>query len=376
MRIVIIGEFSSFSKNLSGGFRQIGHECFVFSHGDGFKKIAQEKSKSYEVAMPKPGHSLWGRINSILCQLRETMRLQAFVKKMAKIQKFDAALIINPNFIRTKTHFWQPHFTKNMIQSIVSNPQNIYMSACGSDVPYFDYWKNYSWKNRHIVEVGMSHYYTETTKRHFTYCMSFINKVIPVMYMYAEAWRKSDYTKDCKTLPTIPLPVITANFQIKNELKTKIVVFHGIIRPEVKGTPIIVEAMNRLQEKYPNEVECVAKGGIPLNEYLVLLNRTNILIDQVHSDSVGMNGLYALAMGKVVLSGNTPENQKEFNEYDCPIVNIMPDANHIFEELQKLVVNRDKIIELSKKSREYVERVHDAKVIAQKYIEVFERCNQ
>ena len=376
MRIVIIGEFSSFAKNLSVGFRQIGHECFVFSSGDGFKKIDQEKSSSYEVVMPKPGRGVWGYFKSMLHQWRESIKLQSFVKGIAESQKFDAALIINPTFIRMKNHFWQPHFTKDMLQSILSNPHNIYLSACGGDVPYFDFWKDHSWKNRHIVEVGMSQYYTEATKCHFSFCMTFINKVIPVMYMYAEAWRESDYTKDCKTLPTIPLPVITSNYQIKNELKTKIVVFHGIIRPEEKGTPIIVEAMNRLQEKYPDEVECVAKGGMPLNEYLTLLNKTNILIDQAHSDSVGMNGLYALAMGKVVLSGNMPENQKEFNEYDCPIVNIMPDSNQIFEELEKLVIDRDKILELSKKSREYVERVHDANVIARKYIEIFERCNQ
>lgn len=376
MRIVIIGEFSSFAKNLSAGFRQIGHDCFVFSSGDGFKKIDQERSFSYEVVMPKAGQGIVGRFKSMLFQWKESIRLQCYVKGIAKDQKYDAALIINPTFIRMENHFWQPHFTKEMIQSIVTSPSSVFLSACGGDVPYFDYWKEHPWKNRHIVEVGMSQYYNETTKRHFNYCMSFINKVIPVMYMYAEAWRKSGYAKGCKILPTIPLPVIASNYKVKNELKSKIVVFHGIIRPEEKGTPIIVDAMNKLQKKYPDEVECIAKGGMPLDEYLTLLNRTNILIDQAHSDSVGMNGLYALAMGKVVLSGNTPENQREFNELDCPIVNIAPDSNQIFEELEKLVLDRNRIMELSKKSREYVERVHDATVIAKKYLEVFEMCSQ
>ena len=126
------------------------------------------------------------------------------------------------------------------------------------------------------------------------------------------------------------------------------------------------------QKNFPDKVECVAKGGMSLNEYLPLLNRTNILIDQAYADSVGMNGLYALAMGKVVLGGNAPENQKEFNEYDCPIVNIEPDVEDIYCKLEDLILNSDKIGVLSKKSREYVERVHDAKVIAKKYISVFE----
>ena len=255
---------------------------------------------------------------------------------------------------------------------MVRDSDNIFMSACGNDIPFYDYWKDHPWKNKRFVDCGIKRNYTDNLKAHFKYCMSFVNKSIPVMYMYAEAWRNSNYTKNCKIFPTIPLPVITTEFFVKNDLKEKIVIFHGIIRPDEKGTSIIVEAMNRLQKKYPNEVECIAKGGMPLEEYLPLLNRTNILIDQACSDSVGMNGLYALAMGKVVLGGNTPENQREFGEYDCPVINIMPDSDHIFLELEKLVLNRDIIIDLSKKSREYVEKVHDAKTIAQKYIALFQ----
>ena len=49
MKIIIIGEYSSFSKNLSEGFRTLGHECFVFSWGDGFKKIEQDGEYSYTI---------------------------------------------------------------------------------------------------------------------------------------------------------------------------------------------------------------------------------------------------------------------------------------------------------------------------------------
>ena len=43
----------------------------------------------------------------------------------------------------------------------------------------------------------------------------------------------------------------------------------------------------------------------------------------------------------------------------------------IFNELEKLVLRPAIIAELSKQSREYVEKVHDYKLIAKKYISCF-----
>lgn len=374
MKIIIIGEFSSFAKNLSEGFRLLGHDCFVFSWGDGFKSINQDLNNSYQVHLRRgSGSGILNHIYNALVSLKSQLKLRLFVHKMSKREKWDVALVINPGFIKQKGRFWSATFTKQMIGSLLEDSSHIFLSACGGDVPFYDYWKDHTWKNKRMVEAGINQYYSENQKKHFVYCMSFINKTIPVMYMYAEAWRHSQYSKGCKILPTIPLPVTTTKYNVYNHIKNKIVVFHGIIRPEEKGTSLIVEAMKRLQNKYPDKVECVAKGGMSLSEYLPLLNRTNILIDQAYSDSVGMNGLYALAMGKVVLSGNTLENQKEFVEYDCPIINIEPDIQDIYNKLEDLVLKKEKIADLSIKSREYVERVHDSKVVAKKYVNLFTR---
>jgi hypothetical protein len=294
---------------------------------------------------------------------------------MEKKEQWDAVLIINPGFIKKRYHIWQPLFTKKMILSIVKNPNNIYFSACGSDVPFFDYWNERNWKNKDIIDNGKDIFLSKSAINHFLYCSTFVNKVIPVMYQYAEAWRKSKYAFSYNVLETIPLPVNCSAFKINNTLDSKIVIFHGIIRPVDKGTKYIKDAMDRLQKEFPDVVECRAEGGLPLNEYLLLLNRTNVLIDQALADSVGMNGLYGLAMGKVVLGGNEPENQKEFNRNNSPVINITPNSEQIYQELKRIVLSPIIIADISNKSREYVEEVHDSIIIAQKYIEVFEKNN-
>ncbi len=371
MRVLIIGEFSSFSKNLSAGFRALGHECFVFSWGDGYKNIKQD-GESYTVI--DPSSNLGGVVGKFLyyCKTYPSyLKLRKFVRQMSKGPLWDVALVISPGFIRRKYFFFHNRFTRRMIKSLVKNPANIFLSSCGGDLPYYDYWCSKDWKNKKLVINKRKHYLSKSGIAHFRFYSSFINKVIPVAYEYAEAWRKSKFTKSYTICPTIPLPVDTKKQQFKNDVGDKLLVFHGIVRPIDKGTEYIVPAMERLQKKYPNNVECVAKGGMPLDDYLVVLSRANILIDQTYASSTGMNALYALSMGKVLLGGNEPENSIEYHYPNIPVINIGPDSDMIFAELEKLVQKPDTIGKLSKDGRKYVELVHDIKIVAKQYIDTF-----
>lgn len=377
MRVLIIGEFSSFAKNLSKGLCGIGHECFVFSWGDGFKKIGQDEQTSYQIDLRnyQVGDGL---IKAFTCRFHnylEFLRLRKFVAKKSEEEKWDSILIVNPAFIQAPHRFWQCRFTRDMIESLAKNRENIYLSACGGDLPYFEYWSQHKWKNVDVINHHKASFLSKSSFRHFKSYTKYIKKVIPVMYCYAEAWRKSEVAKGVSVLKTIHLPVDCSAYAPNNVIADKVVVFHGIIRPINKGTKYIKAAMERLQKDYPEIVECRADGGMPLNEYLEVLDRTNILIDQALSDYTGMNGLYGLAMGKVVFAGNEPETREEFGEKDIPIININPDADQIYDELVKIITDKDKILALSKASREYVERVHDAKVVAQQYVELFEKYN-
>lgn len=376
MRIVIIGEFSSFAKNLSEGFRALGHECFVFSWGDGFKDIVQENGSSYNVHLRTPvGNSKFEHIANGLYSLKSAIKLNKDVKSMTSKKKWDTALIINQSFIKQKGKFWNAQLTIDMIKKLLVNPENIYLSACGRDIPYCDYWGSIDNKNSSLVKILSSGFLNERMISHHRKCMKYIKKVIPVMYDYAEAWRKSKYGEGCTICETIPLPVSCNKFEVHNIISDKLFVFHGITRPKHKGSYIIKEAMNKIESKYSERVVCEAEGGMRLDDYLKLIDKANILIDQTYSYGYGMNALYGLAQGKVVLSGNEVENQKEYGTR-CPIINIKPDINQIYEQLERLVSNPNMIEALSLKSREYVENVHDSKVIAQKYIDTFKKYNQ
>lgn len=369
MRVLIIGDFSSVAKNLCDGINSIGHESFVISWGDGFKRIDYSEKEAFIV--PQRNYLFNGykiKTLSLLNRINCSFKLHKVVKKLSS-KKWDVVLIVSPVFIRLPFQIWMPFFTQKMILGLAKSSSGIFLMCCGNDPISHTYWANHpEGKMYPMLKCFKNLSFMERKK--LKYYSSFINKIIPVTYGYAVPYKKSELAKGFVVLPTIPMPINTSKFVSSNTIGKKIVIFHGINRPEQKGSPYIIEAMNKLQDKYPEKVQCIAKGNMPLSEYLELLMNSNIVVDQCYADSSGMNALYAMAMGKVVLGGNEPENVIEFN-YKVPAINIGADSDMIFNELEKLVLRPAIIAELSKQSREYVEKVHDYKLIAKKYISCF-----
>jgi len=365
MNIVIIGEFSGLSKNLSDGFYQNGHECFIFSYGDGYKKI----SLGHKGHIIKSYNSKFGKL---LFGTLEKYKLRKYVRKLSKTQLFDVVIVLNPSFLKRKFFFWDTRFTEKMIMRLVKDPAQIYMLACGNDIVFYDYWihkKTRSYDMIKLCEKQFTHPIQKLLHKEYS---KFIHKIIPTTFDYAQAWRCSCYAKGFRVFPMIPMPVNLDNFKVANSIEEKIVVFHGLNRPLFKGTSYIAEAMNRLEKEYPDKVVCIIKGNLPYVEYVKILEKTNIVIDQVYGFSPGMNALFSMAMGKVVLGGNGDGFKKEMRTPDIPIIDICPDSNFIFNELEKLILNPSLILELSLKSRLYIEQYHDSRKVAKSYLDIFE----
>ncbi len=136
MKIVIVGEFSSFAKNLSKGFKALGHSCVVFSWGDGFKKVEADETtyKTNETNFNVLGRQIRG--THFLKAPFLNLKLHHFVKELSK-DKADVILVTNIVFLRQSNNFFNSvfyvKFSYEMLCSIVKDKSNIYMSSCGND---------------------------------------------------------------------------------------------------------------------------------------------------------------------------------------------------------------------------------------------------
>ena len=104
-----------------------------------------------------------------------------------------------------------------------------------------------------------------------------------------------------------------------------------------------------------------------------IIDNAHILLDQVYAYDQGFNALEAMAKGKVVFTGA----EKEWLDYhglveDTVAINALPDVAAIVEKLSWLIENPDKIVEISKNARTFIEQRHDYVKAAQDYLDKWE----
>jgi glycosyltransferase involved in cell wall biosynthesis len=156
-----------------------------------------------------------------------------------------------------------------------------------------------------------------------------------------------------------------------------LIIFHGLQshRKGFKGSYIIEAAFDRLNKKYPAQLKCICAGDMSYAKYKSLLANAHIIVDQTNFISYGMNALLSMSMGKVVCSGSQDKTYYDrwlpltgITEYP-PIVPLKPDVDFIVEQIEALLLGREKLIEISKNGRAFVEKYHDAKNVALMFME-------
>ena len=87
-----------------------------------------------------------------------------------------------------------------------------------------------------------------------------------------------------------------------------------------------------------------------------------------------MNALQAMSQGLVVVSGGEEENYEILGEEELrPIINVQPDEEDIYRQLEWLVLHPERIAQLKRDSVEYVRRHHDSLKVAERYLKVWNK---
>lgn len=353
MKILLLGEFSALHKNLKEGLLELGHEAVVAAFGDGYKKVP------VDISFDSKFNGVLGKIDS---------RLQPLLK-LRLLKGYDVIQLVNP-FI-----FHIPYFPRDyMLNKVINSNEKFFLSAAGTDSYFWQY-------GRRALKYGpfddflkydlkqTSHYMDSDESFAFNKkLVNLSNGVIPIVYEY-EICYESEREKRLNTIP-IPMNIEKIDYQ-ENITRNKITIFHGLSRYGFKGTRHVEEAFAILARKYPNDLELIIEGNMPLDKYLNVLRRTNVVIDQMYSHSLGLNGIYAMAMGKVVMGGAEPESLNSLGVTSSPVINLSPNAESIVDSVEKLLANKKSIESIGFESRQFVEKVHAHTKVAQMYIDTW-----
>ncbi|WFE68802.1 hypothetical protein P8S54_00450 [Thiomicrospira sp. R3] len=354
MKILLLGEFSGLHMNLKEGLVELGHEAVIAAHGDGFKKVP------CDISLDSNFSGLLRKIDSRLKPLY----------KLNQLTNYDVVQLVNPFIFGAK--FFPRRFFLN---KIIQGNEKFFLSGAGDDAYFWRFGREklkYGPFDDFLKYDHKSDVFKLDTKEALefnSWLLEKSNGLIPIMYEYEKS-----YEGQPKRLNTIPIPINTSKVVYQeNRVGKKLGVFHGLNRYGFKGTRHVEEAFKYLRNKYPNDLELVIDGKMPLDKYLQLMQRTNVVIDQMNSHSLGVNGVYALAMGKVVLGGAEPESLISLGVESSPVINLEPNAQSIIQQVENLLAKKNEIQQIGYESRQFAEGVHGHTKVAQQYINTWSK---
>lgn len=339
--VLIYGEFSGYGKSLVKGFRQLGYSADVLNFtGDGFKKIKGDLSLS-------GGNKI--------------KKLISLIKLIPRIIRYENILVMNPAF-----------FNINLLGPLILillklKRANIILLCCGDDVEFIRSGRKGIIKNWPYADINLPYkgYYSKISDiiiHHLT--ALFAKKIIPVMYDYAYPWRLSKY-KD-KVTETIPLACDGSIIEhiVKKDKGAPITIMHGINREDFKGTEIIKQALEIIKKKYADNVKILYPEKLPFNAYMEMIKNIDISIDQTKGNSYGMNAIYSMLAGHIVLAPANSEFKNDLDINDCPIISINNTPEEIVRKIEWILNNTADMERLKEKTIQFAKETHDPVKIA------------
>jgi hypothetical protein len=353
MKILLIGEFSGLQNELKNALIQLGHHVTLAAASDFYKKYPADLNLGY-------GNNIY------TYKMRQIIYPFIYLKRMTN---YDVVHLISPYII--------PRFIELnilLLDFLKQNNRVITLSGAGDDpffVTYSQKTMRYSpipWDEKIDRKGRLHHMRGDQNISAMRRFVDNIDRVIPIMYEYYSTFCAAGYQK--KTEKPIPIPINAKKHAVSIDFRDqKIMFFHGLNRPGFKGTFMISKAFDLLTKKYPNDVKCVIRGRMPFDEYLEVLSKTNISVDQVFSYSLAMNALYSMAQGKVVCGGNEAESSILYDGVLPPVFNLEPDIEKILDSFENILDKRSDLESIAHSSRNFVEHYHNSLKIAQRYID-------
>ncbi|MFN7045013.1 MAG: glycosyltransferase [Flavobacterium sp.] len=379
MKILLLGEYSRLHNSLKEGLIALGHEVTIVGCGDKFKKFPVDYSIYARICNDnKIANFLFKGIRKVSgLDFEKIEKAIRFCLLLPKLNNYQHVQLINSDALET-----YPFLSRFLYKKLFQQIKNRSLLICGDETPVVDYWfqneLKYSVLTPYFEDNSLENqfqfplkYRKENYRKTFNWLKENCQKLITSDLDYEIPMQKMGFSTTF-----IPNPINTDKIVFQPlENTNKIIIFLGINRLSYikKGIIYFEKALEIIREKYADKVEIVVTENLPYSEYISIYNKAHIVLDQVFAYDQGYNALEAMAKGKVVFTGAETEflNQYQLQE-DEVCINALPNENEIAAKLSFLIEHPEKIMEISKNARNFIEKEHDYKTIAAKYLAYWE----
>lgn len=364
MKILLLGDYSNVHCTLAEGLKALGHECVVASDGDHWKNYPRDIDLKREFGFKNNASFLY-----------------RLAKALPKMRGYDVVQLINPVFVELRAERIPP-----LYNYIHRNNRKVVMGAFGMDY----YWAQVNTEIRPLrysdFNLGDQIRYDEaatifrddmvgTPKENL--CRMVAEDCDAIVSGLYEYWATYDAVPSLRNKQTfIPFPI-----RLKEKVEPLPLAENGCLRLFIgispnrsayKGTDILLAAAKAVQEAHPGKVELKIAEGVPFAQYQHMMDTSDAILDQIYSYTPSMNSLLAMSKGIIDIGGGEPENYEILGERKLrPIVNVEPNYDSCFHEIEELVLHPERIMDLKYQSIEYVRKHHDYIKVARQYEEFY-----
>lgn len=359
MKILLVGEFSKLHNNLQHGLQKLGADVTTANFGDFFKKFHSDM-KLYKIPKNKKYDFLRKEYSKYIYH---------------KFIQYDVV-----QFISERQMCVDYGFEKHLPVALVKDAKlsvlllagcNYQFSAADRVLPLTPCAECIKYDKR--TKYGCEHRYSQETRRLAYAMQKNVDVIVPTAYEFCICNQDSEFKE--KIVDPIGYP-IAINKEKKYHFNKKLLVYHPLNRKGAKGTVMIEKAFRILQERYGNEAEFIIKGNMPFDEYARFMEKVDILVDEKNGITFGMASLMAMEAGKIVITNNYRETI-ECEEYqyikEAPAFELGTTVGQIADNIGDVIKNRGRFAQLAKQGHDFVAEHHDDKMIAEKFLDLYER---
>ena len=366
MKILLFGNPSMYHAYLAKGLREMGHEVTVIGHG-----FAWRQFPGIDITLERNQN-----INSKLAFIKY---LWQTLKVLRHCKGYDIVQLHHPMFLELRGSHMKPFYSY-----LRKHNRCLVMCALGYDYHVLDQIYNHNilrYSEQRIGDKIMHDPYIEQMRELYLnssyapysrYVAKDADAIVACLYEYWACYNNVYPDK----LHYIPLQmVIPDTSSTEYEVGDKVKIFIGIQRERaaIKGTDIMLKAADDIVRNYPDLVELRKVENVPYNEYIKIMEGSDVILDQLYSYTPSMNSLLAMSKGIVVVGGGEPECYDILAEKHLrPIINVEPTYESVYNALKELILHKERIPELKRQSVEFVKKHHNYRKVAKDFFKLYD----
>lgn len=353
----MLGDYSNLHAYLAKELRKQGHDVTLVSNKGGYMKTEADIE-----LRRKPG--IWGTVDY-------AYRILTLLPRWSG---FDVVQLINPSIL-----FLKPAKLRIVYDILKRNNKSVFLSLCGddhffvkdcteSDIFRFSEYGIGKEKTKYAESTAFKNslFFNPENAEYTSHVYDTLDGAMSVLPEYDISARRH-MNPDKISFTKLPIDLESLDFSELNfDQPVKILVGMKGGKETQKGTDKLLEICKVIQQEIPDKCEVKAVKNLPLSDYLEEIRNSHIVIDQLYSYSPGMNALQTMAMGRISASGAQPEYYEYIGESSRPIFCLSPleDDYTIKNRLKSLILDKDRMKQMSEEGRRLVEKHHDVKNIA------------